>query len=82
MDNFFDFSHLSFDDVLPKMHQNTDVLTKNDKECLDSLPLAMSYVPIQKFKSLYEPEVALCRGTLFAELDKPFLGCKKNWGAM
>ncbi len=35
--------------------------------------VAMAYVPWQQFKDVYEPEVALCRGTLFAELDKPFL---------
>ncbi len=35
--------------------------------------VAMAYVPWQQLKDVYEPEVALCRGTLFAELDKPFL---------
>ncbi len=43
--------------------------------------VAMAYVPWQQFKDVYEPEVALCRGTLFAELDKPFLaggGCRRG----
>ena len=34
--------------------------------------LAMAYVPQQNWRNLYSPEVALNRGTLFAELDKPF----------
>ena len=35
--------------------------------------LAMAYVPIQKFQCLYDPK-GLHAGTIFAELDKPFLG--------
>lgn len=40
--------------------------------CMNSL--AMAYVPMQTWQNLYEPDVALARGTLFAELDKPFVG--------
>lgn len=36
--------------------------------------LAMAYAPIQEWRMLYEPCKALSRGTLFAELDKPFTG--------
>lgn len=36
-------------------------------------PLAMAYVPMQKIGKVYEPEVALNAGTLYPELDKPFL---------
>ena len=36
--------------------------------------LAMAYVPLQSWRNIYEPAAALERGTLFAELDKPFLG--------
>lgn len=39
--------------------------------------LAMMYVPFQRFENLYEPEKALERGTLFADLDMPFYGAKK-----
>ena len=44
------------------------------ENCLDELPLAMAYVPFQKFRKIYDADVALCRGTMFEELDKPFLG--------
>lgn len=47
---------------------------------LSSYPLAMVYSPLQKFHELYEPEVALERGTLFSELDLPFEGGKMNKG--
>ena len=42
--------------------------------CVDSMPLAMAYVPMQKWRNLYDCDVALSRGTLFSELDLPFLG--------
>ena len=47
-------------------------------ECdqLSDLSLAMGYVPWQQWCSLYEPDKGLCQGTVFAELDKPFLGCR------
>ena len=35
---------------------------------------AMGYVPDQSFSKLYTPSTALCRGTLFGALDKPFSG--------
>lgn len=42
--------------------------------CVDSMPLAMAYVPVQKWRNLYDCDVALSRGTMFSELDLPFLG--------
>ena len=45
-----------------------------DADCIDSLPLTMAYVPMQKWRDIYTVDVALARGTLFSELDKPFLG--------
>ena len=46
-------------------------------DCLDSLPLAMAYVPFQKWRSTYPLEKALERGTLFPDLDLPFKGGMK-----
>ncbi len=43
-----------------------------DPSVVDSLPLAMAYVPRQKWRNAYSPDEALARGTLFAELDLPF----------
>lgn len=37
-------------------------------------PVAMAYIPFQQYGPLYTPEQALACGTLFPELDKPFLG--------
>ena len=37
-------------------------------------PLAMAYVPMQRWRALYAPEDGFSRGTIFQELDLPFLG--------
>ncbi len=47
---------------------------------LENHPLAMAYAPYQYFREIYEPEKALSRGTLFAELDLPFEGYKGGRG--
>ena len=47
---------------------------------LSSYPLAMVYAPLQQFRELYEPDVALERGTMFRELDLPFEGDKTHKG--
>ena len=38
------------------------------------MPIGMLYVPYQTWQKLYDPVVALDRGTIFEELDKPFIG--------
>ena len=43
------------------------------EEPFEKYPLAMAYVPWQHFQSIYEPDKALQVGTVFPELNKPFL---------
>lgn len=52
--------------VLPAMAQ-TDMPTPV------TLPLAMAYVPMQGWSQTYDPAVGLQRGTVFPELDLPFM---------
>lgn len=40
---------------------------------LNGMALAMAYVPWQHWNCPYDVEKALCRGTIFEDLDKPFL---------
>lgn len=57
-------------------------INKCDFSCVDNFPLAMAYIPMQRFENMYSLDEALCAGTLFKELDKPFLGRKaerKGW---
>lgn len=41
---------------------------------VDELPLAMAYVPCQKFHKIYELDKAMEAGTIFYELNQPFCG--------
>ena len=54
------------------------VADRCDLSSVDGLPLGMMYAPMQRFRKLYAPEEALCRGTLFCELDLPFRGGDKT----
>ena len=40
----------------------------------DRFPVGMAYVPWQSFGALYEPEKSFEVGTMFVEMDRPFLG--------
>ncbi len=48
-------------------------LPSNDIK-LSELPLAMAYVPMQVWETPYDADVGMHRGTLFRQLDKPFIG--------
>ena len=41
---------------------------------LSGYPLAMVYAPMQDFTEIYDLETALDRGTVFSQLDLPFMG--------
>lgn len=46
---------------------------------LEMLPLAMAYVPLQRWGATYSAQKALQQGTLFPELDLPFEGRRRGW---
>ncbi len=53
-------------------------LSENESDKKNAFQLAMVYAPIQDYRHMYTPEIALARGTLFSKLDKPLvLGGKK-----
>lgn len=41
---------------------------------LNDYPLASVYAPLQSFRNLYDCNTAFHRGTVFTELDLPFMG--------
>lgn len=51
------------------------------KDSMTALPsdatVTMSYIPFQLDLTTYDDEKALCSGTLFPSLDKPFLKGRK-----
>jgi len=48
---------------------------------LASHPLASVYAPMQEFRDLYDLDTALKQGTIFTELDLPFMGRQIDKGA-
>lgn len=52
----------------------------NPMDGMEDMPVVgMAYVPMQRLRTMYEPEDGFERGTIFPELDKPWLpkGCVK-----
>ena len=63
------------------MENHSSCSYKQEKEelKLDSMTLAITYVPWQKTQNINKPENALYAGTIFQDLDLPFTGrrCQK-----
>lgn len=47
-------------------------------KCLEKLPLAMAYVPFQKWRKVFDAPTGLAHGTIFEELVLPFCAYKNN----
>jgi hypothetical protein len=47
-------------------------------EPVDRMEPAMSYVPWQKWENIYNMEEGLQKGTIFEDLDKPYIGRCSN----
>lgn len=45
-----------------------------DPRVVDNFPVGMAYVPWQNWQNVYSHDVGLNRGTIFPDLDLPFLG--------
>lgn len=52
--------------------ENFNVPTNDIK--LSELPIGMAYVPMQVWEKPYDADLGMHRGTLFHQLDKPFIG--------
>lgn len=52
---------------------DTDHGCGSPEDCIDQYPLAMAYVPWQQFGEVYPLDHGFHRGTIFPELDLPFL---------
>lgn len=58
----------------PIMESTKDKCDRDDDKCIDRLPLAMAYVPFQKWRNVYDAAAGLQTGTIFQELDLHFYG--------
>ena len=54
------------------------MMPESTHDCIDGMPLAMAYVPRQKWQNIYENSKAVMRGTIFSDLDLPFKGAGKR----
>lgn len=43
------------------------------RDCLSDMSVAMAYVPMQRWNQVYDMSRGLTRGTIFPELDLPFV---------
>lgn len=59
---------------------NDDDWKYEGRENIDRFPVGMCYVPWQYMDIVYEPDDALQIGTIFPELDKPFLCYRYSGG--
>ena len=63
---------------MPECRCNRAMSQKNcyqrNEGYMDKFPVGMTYVPWQNWNQIYELDKALSSGTLFPELDKPFIG--------
>ena len=59
--------------------RNTKDVQNNTQSLFPAnISLAMSYVPYQAWQNVYDVDTAFSSGTLFADLDKPFMGYGKG----
>lgn len=77
MKDIMDF--LGCTDGTPKCDPDLNIPNNKDCICLNKLPLAYSYTPVQEIGSLYDYSKALERGTVFPELDLPKSVYGKNF---
>lgn len=63
-------------EINKKAEENIPQNSRFNNVMLKDLPLTMAYVPFQNIEGVYSNDEALKAGTLFPNLDKPFLGRK------
>ncbi|MCL2578787.1 MAG: spore coat associated protein CotJA [Oscillospiraceae bacterium] len=54
--------------------QTVAVPPQESEGCGYCVTLGMAYIPMQVWGNLYTPEDGFARGTIFEELDLPFVG--------
>lgn len=57
------------------MQCQDDPANRCNDDPLYGMPLAIGYVPWQQWGKIYDPCEGLANGTIFPELNLPFLGC-------
>lgn len=72
--------HMSMPNTTDEMEMDLSHRRCKKPGSLSDYALAMVYTPEQEFVEVYDPMTALSRGTMFSELDKPWLGSGGSCG--
>jgi hypothetical protein len=80
MQNYRDSIHASAIKDMHDYNMPYNISDFNSHMCLDidKMPIAMGYVPWQRWKTVYDLNKALQVGTIFPELDKPYTGIRRD----
>jgi len=73
MNNFHSGRVVSNSQVNSPTCINTDYCTPTPRDKNNGI-LTMVFIDMQPLESVYSPEAALCNGTLFPNINKPFMG--------
>lgn len=65
--------HSAIDNVIS---ERTESCCNDNNHHMMHMPIAMAYVPMQKWEDLYDHETAICQGTAFPELNLIFCGSR------
>lgn len=58
---------------MPPRRGEVSETRRSQEGCIDRMPVAMGYVPWQQWRQTYPLDKGLERGTIFPELDLPFV---------
>lgn len=58
---------------MPPRRREASEPRRSGEACIDRMPIAMGYVPCQQWSQTYPLDKSLERGTIFPELDLPFV---------
>lgn len=53
---------------------NDGHINRLSNECIEHMPVGMAYVPWQHWTEIYDIEKGFRAGTIFPELNKPYMG--------
>ncbi len=65
--------HSTIDNIIS---ERVDSNCNDNNHHMQHMPVAMAYVPMQKWCDLYDHETAICQGTAFPELNLIFCGSR------
>lgn len=60
-----------------KDNTNSDFCLETDYSTVDPRILTMAFINMQPLDNVYETEEGFTRGSIFPNIDKPYIGCDR-----